>query len=104
MTGAPVSGAALADFAVRAFTSLRVPEADARAVAELMVEADLLGYDTHGLFRLRQYVNRLRDGGCNPAATPHVLRETVATALIDGDNGLGQLAMAQACDMAITKA
>ena len=104
MTGAPVSGAALADFAARAFTSLRVPEADARAVAELMVEADLLGYDTHGLFRLRQYVNRLRDGGCNPAAKPHVLRESVATALIDGDNGLGQLAMAQGCDLAIAKA
>ena len=61
-----------------------------------MVEADLLGYDTHGVFRLRQYVNRLRDGGCNPAPRVRVVRETAATALVDGDNGLGHLAMARA--------
>jgi LDH2 family malate/lactate/ureidoglycolate dehydrogenase len=69
-----------------------------------MVEADLLGYDTHGIFRLRQYVNRLRGGGCNPAATPRVVRETTATALVDGDNGLGHLAMSMACKLAMDKA
>ncbi len=100
----PVAADQLTDFAASAFQSLGVPGGDARDVAGLMVEADLLGYDTHGLFRLRQYVARLRDGGCNPAARPHVVRETVATALIDGDNGLGHLAMAMACDLAMTKA
>ena len=100
----PVAADQLTDFAASAFQSLGVPGGDARHVAGLMVEADLLGYDTHGLFRLRQYVARLRDGGCNPAARPHVIRETVATALIDGDNGLGHLAMAMACDLAMTKA
>jgi LDH2 family malate/lactate/ureidoglycolate dehydrogenase len=100
----PVAAEGLISFAARAFQGLGVPEADARAVATLMIEADLLGYDTHGVFRLRQYVNRLRDGGCNPVASPRVLRETAATALIDGDNGLGHLAMAQACDLAMTKA
>lgn len=99
-----VSADALTGFATRAFTSLGVPEGDAKAVACLMVEADLLGYDTHGMFRLRQYVNRLRDNGFNPTAKPHVIRETAATALIDGDNGLGHLSMAMACDLAIAKA
>ncbi|QYK40865.1 MAG: Ldh family oxidoreductase [Paracoccaceae bacterium] len=94
----------LADFAATVFGRLGVPEPDARAVAALMVEADALGYDTHGLFRLRQYVNRLRGGGCNPAARPRVLRETAATALVDGDNGLGHLAMRMATDLAIAKA
>ncbi|MGQ0567328.1 MAG: Ldh family oxidoreductase [Gemmobacter sp.] len=94
----------LTAFATRAFSTLGVPEHDAVAVATLMVEADLLGYDTHGLFRLRQYVNRLRDGGCNATATPRVIRETAATALVDGDNGLGHLAMSLACDLAMTKA
>lgn len=94
----------LTGFATRVFTRLGVPVRDAEAVAGLMVEADLLGYDTHGLFRLRQYVNRLRDGGCNPVAAPRVLRETAATALVDGDNGLGHLAMVMARDLAIAKA
>lgn len=94
----------LTEFAARAFRSLGVPDRDASQVATLMVEADLLGHDTHGLFRLRQYVNRLRDGGCNAKARPHVVRQTAATALIDGDNGLGHLAMAMACDLAMAKA
>lgn len=99
-----VSADHLTAFAKSAFHRLGVPEADAEWVAGLMVEADLLGYDTHGLFRLRQYVNRLRDGGCNPVASPRILRETVATALIDGDNGLGHLAMSMACNLAMDKA
>jgi len=96
--------AALVEFVAQAFISLGVPERDAGAVAGLMVEADLLGYSTHGVFRLRQYAARLRDGGCNAVATPRVLQETAATALIDGDNGLGHLAMTMACDLAMAKA
>lgn len=104
MTGQTTSAEALRGFTAHAFAALGVPEADARAVAALMVEADLLGYDTHGLFRLRQYVNRLKGGGTNPAATPRVIRETAATALVDGDNGLGHLAMRMATDLAMAKA
>jgi LDH2 family malate/lactate/ureidoglycolate dehydrogenase len=70
----------------------------------MMVEADLLGYGTHGVFRLRQYVNRLRDGGCNPTPTLRVVTETAATALMDGDNGLGHLALKAARDLAMEKA
>lgn len=95
---------ALTRFAGDVFKALGVPATDAAQVASLMVEADLLGYDTHGLFRLRQYVNRLRDGGCNPRARPALCRDAAATAVIDGDNGLGHLAMQMACDLAMTKA
>lgn len=69
-----------------------------------MVDADIYGYDTHGVFRLRQYLARLRHGGCNPTARVSSAHETVATAVIDGDNGLGHLAMAAARDLAIKKA
>lgn len=102
MTG--IAAERLRDFAAAVFGRLGVPEADAQAVAALMVEADALGYDTHGIFRLRQYADRLRGGGFNPAATPRVVRETAASALIDGDNGLGHLAMRMATDLAIAKA
>ncbi|HMO72631.1 MAG TPA: Ldh family oxidoreductase, partial [Paracoccaceae bacterium] len=47
---------------------------------------------------------RLKGGGINPAARPHVLRETSATALVGGDNGLGHLAMAMATGIAMQKA
>ena len=95
---------ALRDFVARALTSQGVSDGDAAKVAALMVEADVYGYATHGVFRLRQYMARLKDGGCNPTPTIKVAHETAATALIDGDDGLGHLAMAAARDLAMTKA
>lgn len=99
-----VSSERLEDFITSVFAKLNVPEADARVVAGLMVEADMLGYGTHGVFRLRQYANRLRDGGCNPNPNIDIVTESLATALIDGDNGLGHLALKAATDLAISKA
>ncbi len=91
-------------FLTSAFMALKVPEVDAQTVANLMVEADLLGYDTHGSFRLRQYVNRLRDGGNNAAAEVRTAVEGISTAVVDGDNGLGHLAMRYAANLAVEKA
>lgn len=103
-TPAPVAVDRLVDFVAGALSAQGVPAADATKVAELMVAADVYGYSTHGVFRLRQYLARLRDGGCNPAAPITIAHETVATAVIDGDNGLGHLAMSAARDLAMEKA
>ncbi|NKX43624.1 Ldh family oxidoreductase [Roseicyclus persicicus] len=100
----PIPAERLRGFVAQALASRGVPGPDADTVAGLMVEADIYGYGTHGVFRLRQYLARLAGGGCNPAARVSVVKETVATALIDGDNGLGHLAMAAARDLAIAKA
>lgn len=100
----PVQAQDLEDFIARIFRTFDISEADTRVVASMMVEADLLGYGTHGVFRLRQYVNRLRDGGCNPRPTLKTATQTMATALIDGDNGLGHLALKAARDLAMDKA
>jgi len=91
-------------FIAAAFAALDVPQEDAATVAGLMVKADLYGYDTHGSFRLRQYVDRLRDGGTNPRAKVTVAADKGATAVVDGDNGLGHLAMRAATELAIDKA
>lgn len=104
MADAYVAAAQLKAFTTQVFGHFGVPSGQGETVAGLMVEADLLGHETHGLFRLRQYMNRLRDGGYNPAPAIKVLTETPAIALIDGDNGLGHLAMQRACDMAMEKA
>ncbi len=91
-------------FIAAAYMALGVPQSDAASVAGLMVEADLTGYDTHGTFRLRQYVNRLRDGGTNARANVTIAQEHGATAIVDGDNGLGHLAMRFAARLAMEKA
>src|SRR5690349_23359903 len=78
-----------------------LPRADAAVCARLMTEADLTGADAHGVFRLPQYVRRLRAGGINPRPDIRVTRTAPATALVDGDNGMGHLVMARAADTAI---
>lgn len=95
---------ALRGFVAQALGSQGVPEGDAAKVASYMVQADVFGYATHGVFRLRQYLARLAGGGCNATPTISVTHETAATAVIDGDDGLGHLAMAAACDLAMKKA
>ncbi|MGP6086682.1 Ldh family oxidoreductase [Antarctobacter jejuensis] len=102
--GTLISTADLRQFVSDALRAKGVRAGDADKVAALMVEADVYGYGTHGVFRLRQYLARLAGGGCNPTPSVSVAHETVATAVIDGDNGLGHLAMAAARDLAIEKA
>lgn len=102
--GSAIAADALCDFVARALRTRGVSEGDAARVASLMVEADLYGYGTHGVFRLRQYMARLDGGGCNPTPSITIAHETVATAVIDGDNGLGHLAMGRARELAMEKA
>ena len=101
---APVAVVTLCDFVANALGSHGVPRNEAATVAGLMVEADVYGYSTHGVFRLRQYLARLAGGGCNPTPDIKVVHETVATAVVDCDDGLGHLAMAAARDLAVKKA
>jgi L-2-hydroxycarboxylate dehydrogenase (NAD+) len=83
-----------------ALVAAGLPAADAAKVAELMTEADLTGADGHGIFRLPQYVRRLKAGGFNPCPQINVSRTAPATALVDGDNGMGHLVMTRAAEEA----
>jgi LDH2 family malate/lactate/ureidoglycolate dehydrogenase len=100
----PLPAATLETFIQKAFQQAGLPEADARTVAALMVEADLQGSDGHGIFRLPQYVRRIRAGGVNPKPRIRIERERAATALVHGDNGMGHLVMKYAAEVAIEKA
>ena len=93
--------AAVTALIVDAMIKSGVPAADAGKIAELMVEADLTGADAHGVFRLPQYVNRLKLGSTNAKPSIKVNRTAPATALVDGDNGMGHLVVARAAETAI---
>lgn len=95
---------ALHAFITRSFVACGFPEEDADTAAGLMVKADLMGQDGHGVFRLPMYIKRLRAGGLNPTPEFRCLEDRTATALIDGDNGLGHLVMHHATQLAIEKA
>jgi len=83
---------------------VRVPEADATVVANLLAEANLCGIDTHGVIRLKLYVDRIIAGGIKVEPEIQTVRENPCTALLDGDNCLGPVGGTQAMDLAIAKA
>lgn len=80
---------------------LGLPADDAALTARILVAADLEGVETHGLGRLPNYVARLRKGLVNPTPAMRFVRRKGATALLDADNGMGQLATARAMEEAI---
>ena len=93
--------AAILSFMTDAFRACGLPDADAKIVAGAMLDADLSGSDAHGIFRLAGYVKQLKAGIYNPRANIKVLERSPATALVDGDNGMGHLVMTYAANLAV---
>jgi LDH2 family malate/lactate/ureidoglycolate dehydrogenase len=87
------------------FTRLGMRDEDARTSAEVLVWADLRGVDSHGVSNMsRFYVEWLRNGFVNPTPSWRVVRQSPATATIDGDRGLGLSVAPQAMALALDKA
>jgi len=83
---------------------LGVSSDHARICSQRMIEADLRGMHGHGIFRLPPYCQRLEAGGYNLHPDIKIKRETPVSAVVDGDNGLGQVVVTQAVDLSIQKA
>ena len=78
---------------------------DSSVAAEVMLEADLRGIESHGLSRLAEfYIGRIRQGQINPTPSIRTVHEAPATALVDGDGGLGLVVGHRAMELAIRKA
>jgi L-2-hydroxycarboxylate dehydrogenase (NAD+) len=98
------SASALTALAAAILRASGVPPEHAGITASRLVEADLRGRSGHGLIRLASYVQRIRAGGLNVRPAIKVLHETPVSAQLDGDNGLGQVVMTRATELAIAKA
>jgi LDH2 family malate/lactate/ureidoglycolate dehydrogenase len=78
---------------------------DAVIISDVLLKADKLGFDSHGVNRLKPiYLDRIREGIINPVTNAEVVKEGPATAVIDGHNGMGQVIAHMAMEMAIGKA
>ena len=86
------------------FKAVGVPPDDAATVAEVLVEADLRGVESHGTTRVAGYVSMIRLGLLNPKPAVQVLRDFPSTAMLDGDNAFGIVVAKRAMAMAVDKA
>lgn len=102
MSAAPLYRADdLERYAAALLAGAGLPADDAALVAAVVVQADLDGVESHGLGRLANYLERLRRGVVNPRPQLRLVRQQGATALLDADNGMGQIAAVRAMEEAI---
>lgn len=81
-----------------------MPEETAAITAQLMMQTDLLGIDSHGLSMLPSYEEKINAGTLNIGAVAQVVQDGPSYALLDGQGGLGHPVSAKAMEMAIGKA
>jgi L-2-hydroxycarboxylate dehydrogenase (NAD+) len=94
----------LREFSARIFLHFGVPKDDAGQAADVLASADLRGIDSHGVARLYSYFGVLSEGYINPKPRISVVRSTLSTATVDGDNGLGLVVGPQANRIAMDMA
>ncbi|MBT9165732.1 MAG: putative oxidoreductase YjmC [Chloroflexi bacterium] len=99
-----LSSSQLKRFCSVVLQKVEIPPTDADLIAESLVQANLWGVDSHGVTRMAIYVERLKRGLVNPRPRITILRETPAMAVVDGDNGSGQVVASRAMELAIAKA
>src|SRR5205807_5958133 len=82
------------------FQACGVAEEQARIVAAHLVDAEACGVVSHGILRVPLYVQALAAGKIVPDAKLRVLSETLATVVLDGQHGFGQVMALRALDLA----
>ena len=91
-------------FVTRCLEALAVPSAPAGLLADTLVQADLWGHQSHGVMRTFWYGDRIRSGAMSATAKPALVFDGGALALMDGNDGIGQVVAAAAMDDAIRRA
>ncbi len=96
--------AVLSEFSAQVFMHFGVPEHDAWQASDVLSKADLRGIDSHGVARLRTYVDMFKIGRLNPNPKLKIIREKKSVATVDGDSGLGLVVGPKANEIAMEKA
>lgn len=94
----------LKQFMKDAFIQLGVPENEAEISAKILITSDLRGIESHGIGRLRMYVDRIHQGLIEPVAVPEIVKESPTTAVVDGNHGIGMVIGHYSMALAIKKA
>jgi len=92
-------------FMVDVFKAYGVPEADARICADVLLESDRRGIESHGCNRFKPiYIDRIVNGTLLPETHIEILKETPTTVVMDAHDGMGMVASHRMMEMLIEKA
>ncbi len=95
----------IGEFMTSAFEKIGVPQGEAAICADILMESDRRGIESHGCNRFKPiYIDRINAGIQKPVTEFEILRETPTTAVVDGHDGMGMVVGHKAMTMAIEKA
>jgi uncharacterized oxidoreductase len=94
----------LRQFTQEVFEACGVPSHEGAIVADHLIQANLMGVDSHGVIRIPQYVEEIQQKLIVPGAPISIARETETTAVVDGGWNFGLVAGWHATKIAIAKA
>ena len=94
----------LKKFCTDAFLKFGFNQEESDIIVDVLLASDLYGIESHGMQRLVRYHKGIEKGLIKPDAKPEVVFETPVSAVIEGNDGMGQLLGHMAMNMAIEKA
>lgn len=104
MSSKRYSAQALCEFAAGLLDAAGMDHDKSRVVAEILVEGDLLGHDTHGLQLLALYLADIEKGELATSGQPRVVADLPAAVAWDGNRLPGTWLTAKAVDLACERA
>ena len=100
-----VSWELMNSFMIDVFKAYGVPEEDAKICADVLLESDRRGIESHGCNRFKPiYLDRIDNGTLLPVTKIDILKETPTTVVMDANNGMGMVASYHMMEMLIEKA
>lgn len=100
-----ISWELVGDFMTAVFEKMGVPHEEALICADVLMESDRRGIESHGCNRFKAiYIDRILAGIQNPVTEFDILKETATTAVVDGHDGMGMIVGYKSMQMAIDKA
>ncbi|MDD3400465.1 MAG: Ldh family oxidoreductase [Eubacteriales bacterium] len=95
----------LGNFLTDAFVAYGVPRKDAALCADVLMESDRRGIESHGVNRFKPiYIDRIEAGIQNPVTNFEIIKEGPTTLVADAHDGMGMVASKKAMGAAIEKA
>jgi len=93
----------LLSFTTRVFAACGAPHEQAAIIADHLVTANLLGFDSHGVVRIPMYLGWVREGTLQPGAPMEIKHDRGTTAILDCGWNFGQVGGLRATELAIEK-
>jgi L-2-hydroxycarboxylate dehydrogenase (NAD+) len=94
----------LEEFTLKVFERMGCSPGDAKMATDVFIAAELRGYSSHGMIRIKDYFQLWQSGRINVKPNVRIVHESPSTAVVDGDMAIGMIASTISMEIAIEKA